>query len=131
MIIHYHRQTGRIAAWGNADCEESWLPDHAVLRTDSEMPVDPRRQRIERGEVIEIPEHDLAIWNCPTADELAARIEMELQNTDQFMMPDRDDAPREAWIAYRRALRDLSKLPDPMAQVQGWPTRPDGKDNRP
>lgn len=130
MIIHYHRQSGRIGAWGNADCEESYLPDHAVLRIDSEIPLDPRRQRIEHGEVMEIPERDLTMWNCPTVDELAARIEMELQNTDQFMMPDRD-VRREPWITYRRALRDLSKLPDAMAQVQAWPTRPDGKDSRP
>ena len=128
MYVHYHRNTGRIGAWGNAESETSHLPDHLVVQLDTDTVIDPRRQRIAEGALADISSDDLEAWNCPSPDEMAARIEMELQNTDQFMMPDRD-VLREPWVAYRRALRDLSKLPDAAAQLAAWPARPDKKEN--
>jgi hypothetical protein len=127
MVIHYHKQTGRIGAWGNADSERSHLADHEIVRIDAEVLINPQRQRIEAGEIVDIDEAELATWNCPTVDEIAACIEAELRNTDQFMMPDRN-VDREPWIVYRQTLRDLSKLAGPIEMINAWPTAPDGRD---
>lgn len=129
VIIHFHKATGRIGAWGNADSEESHLPDHDIVRLDTNVAVDPKRHRIAAGELVEVD--DLAAWNAPTEGDLAARIEMELAATDQFMMPDRNVPNRYAWVAYRQALRDLSKLKGAAAQLAAWPTRPDKKESKP
>lgn len=130
LVIHYHSTTGRIGAWGSADSERSHLADHAIIRFDTDIEVDPKRHRVRNGEVVAINPNELAQWNAPTLDEVAGRIEMELKDTDQFMMPDRD-IKRGPWISYRAALRALSKLPDVGAQLAAWPARPDHKDNRP
>ena len=49
-----------------------------------------------------------------------------LVETDKHIMSDRPMAPelREAWIAYRQALRDITKQPDPANIV--WPVSPEG-----
>lgn len=131
-IIHYHRVTGRIGAWGSGDSESSHLPDHDILRLDTELVIDPKRHKIADGEIVEVTAEELdAGWNWPTDSELVAWIQIELNLTDQFMMPDREVADRLEWVRYRQALRNLSDLPTVKAKLEAWPSRPDGKDSRP
>jgi hypothetical protein len=131
MVIHYHKQTGRIGAWGSGDSEYSHLVDHAILRIDTEAPIDPHWQRIEDDMIVEIDEAELATWNCPTVDEVAARIEIELRRTDQFMLADYpiDDDKLEHWKQYRIMLRNLSKhYQDAAEMIENCDAAPDDHD---
>lgn len=65
------------------------------------------------------------------AVEVQRAIVMQLNATDQYVLPDRgltsDDLA--AWIAYRKALRDLSKGSASVADMIGnFPVRPDAVD---
>ena len=61
----------------------------------------------------------------PLSEEDYIRFErdMRLGWCDWTMMPDTDDAHREAWIAYRQALRDLTSQPGFPDNVV-WPKQP-------
>jgi hypothetical protein len=127
FVVHYHNQTGRVAVWGNADAENSFLPDHSVIRFEEYHDIDPNRQKIANGEIVDISENELNAWNAPLQGEVEAAVQMELSRTDQFMMPDRDLPNRNDWIAYRKMLRDLSKRGlTPAGMLAEWPIDPNG-----
>lgn len=130
MIVHYHKQTGRIGAWGSGDSEASHLPDHEMVRLDDTPLIDARTHRIEiaTGALIEISQAEIAIEGAPRLIEIEALVRGALAASDEFMMPDRVVPDREAWVTYRQALRDLSDQPDAAAMVDAWPVRPDGID---
>lgn len=129
LVIHYHKTTGQISAWGTGDSKSSHFPDHEIVRLDVDTP-DPVRHKIVAGRMIERTAAEIAEANRPTVSQVSSAISRELAATDEFMVSDRplSDAVRAAWGSYRQALRDLSKLPDPISQVKAWPTRPDAAD---
>lgn len=131
LVVHYHKETGRISAWGSADSDHSHLVDHEIVRFETDVAIDPKRQKIANGALVEIAPDELKLWNLPTDGEVAARIANELTATDQYMMPDREVRDREAWVTYRKKLRDLSITSEIAMQLENWPERPDGKDSRP
>ena len=48
MVVHFHKATGRISAWGNGDSDKSHFPDHDIVRfADDAMANDPRRDKID------------------------------------------------------------------------------------
>lgn len=133
QVIHFHKVTGQISAWGTGDSDDSHLTDHRIVRLDVPH-IDPRLHRInvETDQLSEISAGEIALADRPTVDEVQAAIVAQLQATDAFMMPDRplSDPARAAWAVYRQALRDLSNraavtVADMLA---AFPQRPDGAD---
>jgi hypothetical protein len=130
IVIHYHEDTGRIAVWGSANAEQSFLPDHRIVRLDlnGDYPVNPKLHKIVDDRLVEIPAMELRKWNMPLAGEVAALIEHTLSATDQYMMPDRNVPNINEWRTYRQTLRDLSKLATIDQMLDAWPRDPNGVD---
>lgn len=126
--IHYRESDGEIMGWEHGVAEPSSQPDLATAALEDVVTPDPRRQRFDAATLglIDKDADDIAASLAPTADDLRSRIAGELAATDQFMMPDRPmtEQMRAAWVAYRQALRDLSKLPTPAEQLAAWPESP-------
>jgi hypothetical protein len=132
LTVHYHKVTGEIVKWGTGDSDVAHSPDHAIARLDASTtpPVNPKRHRIDvaSGKLVNLSAAEAALANLPTLLEVNAAIGRELHLTDQYMVPDRPVLNRQAWIEYRQALRDLSKLAGTPAMIAGWPLRHDGQD---
>jgi hypothetical protein len=126
--IHYRESDGEIFGWETGVSEPSAQPDLATAALEDVVTPDPRRQRFDVAALglVDKDADDIAASLAPTADDLRRRIAGELAATDQFMMPDRPltGEMRAAWVTYRQALRDLSKLPTPAAQLAAWPASP-------
>lgn len=72
-------------------------------------------------------ESERAAALAPTDTDIAALVASELDDTDQYMMPDRVVANRDEWVTYRQSLRDLSKMQGTAAdRLTAFPARPDG-----
>jgi hypothetical protein len=129
LIVHYHNTTGHISAWGTADSQVSHLPDHEIARFD-EGTVDARTHRVDiaTGRLVEKTAAEIAQDNAPSLFEVESIVRGALAASDEFIMPDRTVPDRDAWIAYRQALRGLSNQPDVGAMIDVWPSRPDGID---
>jgi Phage tail assembly chaperone protein len=129
QVIHFHKITGKISAWGTGESDSSHFQDHEIVRLDVEN-VDPSRHMIVGGALVERSEEEIAESNRPSMQQVANAIAGELAASDSFMVPDRPltNAVRASWVAYRQALRDLSKLPTPAAMILAWPPHPDGTD---
>lgn len=131
MNIHYHKTTGQIMAYDQsevADLRDSRFPDHSVLFLLALVSINAKTQKIDvlTGELIDKADDEQIHAHLPTLHEVQSAIAHELHHTDSYMVPDRPmaDEMRNAWITYRQALRDLSKLPTPTAMVTAWPARP-------
>lgn len=135
--IHYRPSDGQIFGFENTlqptpqpDCEiiSIIVPDGKHIIPDSKQ----YKIDITTLELIEKSPKEQADANIPTAFEIRNRIASELQRTDQYMMPDRpmNSDTRNAWVIYRQALRDLSKLATPIEMVNAWPLRPDVETKR-
>lgn len=129
-VVHYHKDTGAIGAWGSADSTESHLPDHLIARLEDTTQIDPRTHRIDvaTGGLVEKSASDIAQENAPRLFEIESIVRGALAASDEYMMPDRTVSNLDAWIIYRQALRDLSDRPDAAAMIDAWPVRPDGID---
>lgn len=128
MVVHFHRDTGRISAWGNGDSEESHFPDHDIVRFDNDaMIIDPRYDKIDVASLALVARDADEMLDDLRRDMVNA-IAAELGATDGYMVPDRPltEQAREDWAAYRQALRDISG--DAAAMLAAWPFRPDGTD---
>ena len=128
MVVHFHKRTGRISAWGNGDSEASHFPDHDIVRFDDEaVVIDPRRHKIDVASLAVVEQTRAEMIDAMRLDVTNA-IAAELAATDGYMVPDRPltEQQRDAWTAYRQALRDLRG--DAEAMVSAWPFRPDGTD---
>ncbi|WP_168195571.1 hypothetical protein [Bradyrhizobium sp. NAS80.1] len=71
---------------------------------------------------------ELALENATRLNEIELLVRGALAHSEEFAMAYRNAPDRDAWIAYRQALLDLSKLSDADAMVDAWPLRPDGID---
>jgi hypothetical protein len=131
MNIHYDTATGQIMVYGNApdvDGADSYLDGCKVLLVE-QQDIDPQTQRVDLDTRTIVP-RDTPAEPAPAMPLIIAAIRAELADTDHFMLFDYpiDDAGRDAWVSYRRALRELSRQPDARAMVEAWPARPDGAD---
>jgi hypothetical protein len=131
MIIHYCTKTGTITSWGNGEPpdDKSHFPGHELLRLEEHRDIDPIRHRIDLATKTlteRDPADQQALQSQALARDLSIRIAHELSATDGFMAPDRPmtDGMRQRWRVFRQALRDLSKLPTPAAQLAAWPASP-------
>ena len=128
MVVHFHKATGRISAWGNGDSESSHFADHDIVRFDDDaMIIDPHRDKID-VESLALVARDTDEMLEDMRPEIVAAIAAELAATDGYMVPDRPltDQQRGAWKDYRQALRDIKG--DAEAMLDAWPVRPDRTD---
>lgn len=133
----YDTATGEIHWTGN--CLESELehlyvpPGGAVLQAASE----PGRQRVQAGTVVDLPDPPSPIhvfdytqnaWVDPRTPESQWEAVRQERNTllaksDWTQLPDVPLATKEAWAAYRQALRDITEQPGFPFDVV-WPEPP-------
>jgi hypothetical protein len=74
--------------------------------------------------LIELPPPPVSV------EEVKAARDAELRATDEYIVWDRPMASelRDAWRAYRQALRDLGAAATAAEMLKAWPIRPDGRD---
>lgn len=135
LVIHYHKDTGKISAWGSGDSETSHFADHLILRLEDHGAIDPTLHKVdpEQGCICEMTQSEKAAELRPLVDHA---IRTALAASDQFipnMWPeDRPPLSSEeiaAWKTYRKALRDLSKQhQNPADMLRAWPQHPHGHD---
>ena len=128
MVVHFHKDTGRISAWGNGDSDESHFLDHDIVRFDDDaMVIDPRRDKIDVASLALVGRSTDEMLDDLRRDMVTA-IAAELDATDRYMVPDRPltEEAREQWRSYRQALRELNG--NAAAMIAAWPFRPDGSD---
>ncbi|MGY3482213.1 hypothetical protein ACVW1C_000096 [Bradyrhizobium sp. USDA 4011] len=137
-IIHFCSATGYIRSWGNAEPIDgkSHFPDHGILLTAGDRDIDPLEHMVDVALVGPFQKPEDVIVARPAVEKRALLIERialavvlavsaELASTDQYMVPDRPVPNRDAWAAFRQALRGLSNLPDAPTMARNWPARPD------
>jgi len=97
---------------------------------DFEQPVEYRRftQKVDLATrtVVEMTPDEIYEAQLPKEYEVKSAIVRELTATDSLFAPGRPLPDSEAWLAYRQALRDLSKQGlSHLDQLRAWPQRPD------
>jgi hypothetical protein len=132
-----YNEAGEIVGWQNVEplprdvpqgCNVS-LVEVAEGRAFSPDPVLHRFDHLT-GEIVDKSPVERAQSLLPKAFEVRVAISQEMAATDGFVAADRPLSQdlRAAWVIYRQALRDLSKLDGPVAMVKAWPERPSGPD---
>lgn len=140
--VYYQSIDGAVVGWDNSsvpsvidgcECTTIDVPDGMHVIPNAKL----HRVDLITRELIDLTANERAIVNAPTTLELDLLIASELQGSDSYMMIDRpiSKETRDAWIAYRQALRDLSKPQDensrllsPIEMLEAWPMRPDDVD---
>lgn len=134
--VHYRVADGEIVGYENCEPPSS-QPDCLVLSIETEE--EPAacfngaayKVDIKDGPaIVAKTDAEKLTESQPSDIDTRGAIAAELARTDAYMVPDRplsDDA-RAAWSAYRRSLRDLSKITDVAQRMTAWPLRPDGVD---
>lgn len=99
-----------------------------------EGPVDPRRYCVAGGVLRELPPKPSALhrfdyqtkrWDLDSAaawEQVKFERNGRLERSDWTQLPDVPIATREAWAAYRQALRDITQQSNPL-QIE-WPNPP-------
>jgi hypothetical protein len=140
LNFHYHPGTGEIISWDNsngAQSATSHFSGHVVASVKfvgQHSDIDPRKHKIDVSSrplrVVDKTPAEKAVALLPTLHEVKCVIARDLEATDSYAVSDRpmSEELRSAWHTYRQSLRDLSKLPGPVAMVEAWPIRPDGAD---
>lgn len=127
--VHYRTTDGEIFGFDNS---LSPIKQNGCEIASFEISPNPKTQKIDLAtlQLIEKTAAEQELVNQPTLVDVQSTIFKQLSDTDSFMLPDRPLSIeiRAAWVTYRQALRDLSKLDGPAAMVQAWPTRPDNVD---
>lgn len=127
--IHYHTSDGRIQI-----CDSNPAPitvdglGFLTLYADHHPDITAEKIDLQSLTLVKMTAPD----QTPSLNEVKGAIVRELHATDGMANPppDRPVAqPASAWLAYRQALRDLSKRRlSPAEMVSEWPMRPDGSD---
>lgn len=136
MYIHYRPSDGEIFGWETGTVEPVGLNGMSIVSVEMNVQPDSLTQKINVAtlQIVGKTEVEKVQSLQPTINELKQKIFSELSATDNMMMPDRDDIlpqDRIKWVAYRKALRDLSKgdpKPTSAEMVVAWPLDPTGKD---
>lgn len=134
--ILYELVTGRILSAGSSYMPELLATEGlAVLK--KEIPHDPGDCYVANGEITAkgLPPSEFHVFNYSTKQWVDPRTtetewplvrkkrEVLLAESDWTQLPDVSIATKEAWAAYRQALRDITDQSDPFNIV--WPVRPD------
>jgi hypothetical protein len=149
MKVHFHPNTGEIVLWdtsrfrdyhprirnaiaaGKMRHSPSHLDGHLVCNVEAAA-IDPKRQRIDLQtfDLADKSAAEIAAGSMPDELDVRHAISSELHHSDGYTAPDRPlrEDVRAGWLAYRAALRALSKLPGPVEMVRAWPARPDSVD---
>jgi hypothetical protein len=131
FVVHYHKVTGKISAWGNGNSEHSHFPDHEIVRFAEEFVIDPKTQKFDLTTFRLVP-RTLDDQNDELLIDIKARIQIELENTAAYMLVDADITSQEleAWKTYRKILRAMLKAPFDRAveMIARWPLDPNGVD---
>lgn len=129
MHIHY-LSTGEIVGYENTN-HPTTQPDCERLSVDINFPPDPLLYKIDLATLSLVPKTDaeIAAAQMPLLVDVQQLVFLQLDATDQYMLPDRGLTPDvlAAWVVYRKALRDLSKSPGITDMINNFPARPDGK----
>jgi hypothetical protein len=137
LFTKYVRSTGEIISYGLNGVLE-WMEDetHAVLIGENPPGLDTHRVDLQTGQIVPLPEkpdqyhvfdYDLLQWVDPRTAEtqwpiVRAERNALLSASDWTQLPDVPLDTKEAWAAYRQALRDITNQPDPFNIV--WPVPP-------
>ncbi len=132
QVIHAHKETGEISAWGTGDSESSHFADHAILRlSDRSEGIDKMLHKVD-WEYGCVADKTLAERIAALRPHVDRVIRSELEASDALMSwpLDRPAPPHlDVVKTYRQALRDLSKnQPDAAAIIRAWPLHPAGAD---
>jgi hypothetical protein len=125
--IYYRAADGEILGWTNQ--RDPVAPDGmSLVQFDDPIDVDPLRQKVRDGEVVDKTAAEQRAARLPTLREVQQAIFAELRRTDPLMLPDYPilSGERHAWTVYRQMLRDLSG--DAVHRINSWTLPPDGVD---
>lgn len=136
-ITCYDKSTGRILDTGTTCLPETLETSTVGVLVGVQSPsVFGHRVDLTSKSIVPLPDrpddhhefdYQALRWVDPrTEGELWAAVRAErdarLAATDWTQLPDVPMSTREAWAAYRQALRDVTQQVDPRSVV--WPTRP-------
>ena len=95
--------------------DDSWIPKNPANRHYQQF-----LEEQAKGEAELVP----YVPPAPTWEEIRAKRDGLLKDSDWTTLPDAQPKPsKEAWLAYRQALRDITKtFSSPEAVI--WPTKP-------
>lgn len=129
FFVHYDQTTGELRGSVDSNTAPRAFPGCAVLEVDeSHLGRDHRDYRVENGVLVHKARPQRVAHRLPQASDLKTAIKRELAETDFTQLPDApfDAAAKQAWRAYRAALRALTGAP--LDMIAAWPQRPDGLD---
>jgi hypothetical protein len=135
VFIEYRLTDGEITGYGTSSRDsipEGFAETVETIEDGTSISINPVCEKIDTrtGRRVAKTWEQQRLASMPSDVELRECIAAELSATDQYMVPDRPLPPesRSAWVSYRQALRDLSKINDPVTMVEAWPDRPSGPD---
>lgn len=139
-FVHYDPQTGAIRQCNTAPTIYN-VEDYAVAEVETIHGVTARHKVdltslvhddyvATKARVIEYTDAEWRDRNKPTMLEFKSVRDRELAHSDPVMATDRPiaDETREAWKAYRQALRDLGQYDTVEQWLANWPENPRSKD---
>lgn len=138
LFVHYDGKTGKIWQINKArrPHERAGMKVACVHPSKEPDLADTSKQYFVDVSSVEMGENG---WDYCTILARDAEIDLsdiqniryeELRLTDPYMLEDFPITPEEkqAWRAYRQAIRDMGELPNARAMLAAWPDRPDGND---
>ena len=137
--VYYRPGDGEIHSWDNGSPVEKpgCVVSVIVVPDVSAFSPNPATHRIDpqTGEIVDKTPLERQIAARPTMDEIKSARASALAASDAMMMPDRElsEDTIEAWKAYRKALRDLTKDENgaprsAMEMFEAFPLAPNGTD---
>lgn len=131
FFLHYRIADGEIVGWGMSFEPQAINETMAIAFVEPCSP-DPAAQRYDAasGNIVDKNAEQKRAARLPKQRELEEAIYRELSRTDLFMIDDYPlpDGARPHWLAYRRMLRELSRLPSPAEMIEAWQRPPDDID---
>jgi hypothetical protein len=134
--IHYEPSTGEIVGWENTDTPAQVAEHNTVtleLSHGAAMNIDAKRFKIDlaTSTIREKTDVEKATDAIPKLEDIKSAVLARLRGSDVYLISDFPitDKDRANWVSYRKALRDLSKLPTTEEMLNNWPTDPNGKGN--
>lgn len=131
--VYYDPATGTIDGYDT--CADAIAREGLdVITVEVTKIPDRKMEKVVGSEIVPMTTQEQLELNKPARWEVDGAVARELAATDKLVLPDRDDISAEdraAWVAYRKALRDLSKgspAPSVVEMMQAWPLAPTGDD---
>lgn len=122
---HYWKlDDGRIWSTREARFVSPAVPKAAGFDPVPESPVDALGNHSVQGLQEALVFYDLPRGELATADDRRAERDRLLAESDKYAMTDNPCANKEAWLAYRQALRDVPAQKGFPGKVT-WPVKPE------